>query len=388
MKNNISKNNIDSIDNMLFNLAKKDYTPIPEDIHNSIINTIESLSSNIDAPKSSEVRSKFKATKKSMNKKFTNIFKGSGSTIITRPSRLIAITFLLIILIGTGVVGARNMSEKFFNKDNVRLNGIGIANEFIFTEEIESALKQNVPLNLVQLDENYYISIHSILLDEINFFTVFELHSRSGVTDDLRFIINDLKITDEKENLLYDLHFESNIVNTNSGYNHIYNKENSIKELLFMFGNDNSKIKELNFTFSNIEIYKYSEDMTKNPNFKDIHLTFEEKTINITITKDNYNTINEYVLADKNINNKYTIQKAIYTNTGLHLLAECKLDALNPIIKSDNNLYTATYKLPLKRTMDNNILMLYAYNIKNINTNNITIYNSLDKEKYNLIPKN
>lgn len=386
MKNNISKNNIDSIDNMLFNLAKKDYTPIPEDIHNSIINTIESLSSNIDAPKSSEVRSKFKATKKSMNKKFTNIFKGSGSTIITRPSRLIAITFLLIILIGTGVVGARNMSEKFFNKDTVRLNGIGIANEFIFTEEIESALKQNVPLNLVQLDDNYYINVHSILLDEVNFFTVFELHSRSGITDDLRFIIRDLKVTDENKNLLYCSNIETNN-NKNIGYNHIYNKENSIKELFFMFGNDSSKIKELNFTFSNIEIYKYSEDMTKNPNFKDIHLTFEEKTINITITKDNYNTINEYVLANENNKETYDIQKIIYTKTGLYILAECKLDALNPIIKLDNSL-TATYKLPLKRTMGNNVLMLYAYNIKDINRDNISLYNSLDKEKYNLIPKN
>lgn len=387
MKNNISKNNIDSIDNMLFNLAKKDYTPIPEDIHNSIINTIESLSSNIDAPKSSEVRSKFKATKKSMNKKFTNIFKGSGSTIITRPSRLIAITFLLIILIGTGVVGARNMSEKFFNKDTVRLNGIGIANEFIFTEEIESALKQNVPLNLVQLDDNYYINVHSILLDEVNFFTVFELHSRSGITDDLRFIIRDLKVTDENKNLLYCSNLETNIY-INNGYKHIYNKENSIKELLFMFGNDNSKIKELNFTFSNIEIYKYSEDMTKNPNFKDIHLTFEEKNINITITKDNYNTINEYVLADKNINNKYTIQKAIYTNTGLHILAECNFDEKAPIINVYNQNYVPIYNLPLKRSDKNKALMLYSYNIKNINNNTITLYSERNKEKYILIPKN
>ena len=387
MKNNISKNNIDSIDNMLFNLAKNDYTPIPEDIHNSIINTIESLSSNIDAPKSSEVRSKFKATKKSMNKKFTNIFKGSGSTIITRPSRLIAITFLLIILIGTGVVGARNMSEKFFNKDTVRLNGIGIANEFIFTEEIESALKQNVPLNLVQLDENYYISIHSILLDEFNFFTVFELHSRSGVTDDLRFIIRDLKVTDENKNLLYCSNIETNN-NKNIGYNHIYNKENSIKELFFMFGNDSSKIKELNFTFSNIEIYKYSEDMTKNPNFKDIHLTFEGKTINITITKDNYNTINEYVLANENNKETYDIQKIIYTKTGLYILTECNLDEKAPIINVNNQNHVPIYNLPLKRFGKNKTLMLYSYNIKNINNNTITLYSERDKEKYNLIPKN
>lgn len=387
MKNNTLKNNIDPVDDLLCNLAKKNYSPIPEDIHNNIINTIENLNSNVNTSKVSDVRTKFKATKKSMNKKFTNIFKGSGSTIITRPSRLIAITFLLIILIGTGVVGARNMSEKFFNKDTVRLSSIGIANEFIFTEEIESALKQNVPLNLVQLDDNFYISVHSVLLNEINFFTVFELHSKCGVTDDLRFNINDLKITDENKNILFNSSIETNN-HKNSGYNHIYNKENSIKELFFMFGNDSSKIKELNFTFSNIEIYKYSEDMTKNPNFKNIHLTFEEKNINITITKDNYNVIQEYILANENDTETYNIEKVIYTKTGLYILAECNLNEIAPIINVDNQNYVPTYNLPLKRFGKNKALMLYSYNIKNITNNTITLYNERDKKKYNLIPKN
>ena len=56
-----------------------------------------------------------------------------------------------------------------FNKNHVRLDNIGIANEFIFTQEVEDALKQNVPLNLVELDDNYYINIQSVLLDEVNF---------------------------------------------------------------------------------------------------------------------------------------------------------------------------------------------------------------------------
>ncbi len=57
--------------------------------------------------------------------------------------------------------------KSIFNKNHVRLDNIGIANEFIFTQEVEDALKQNVPLNLVELDDNYYINIQSVLLDEL-----------------------------------------------------------------------------------------------------------------------------------------------------------------------------------------------------------------------------
>ena len=39
-KNKHSIDDTSSIDDFLFDLAKKDYTPIPEDIHNNIIKTI------------------------------------------------------------------------------------------------------------------------------------------------------------------------------------------------------------------------------------------------------------------------------------------------------------------------------------------------------------
>ena len=400
MKNNISNDGIDSIDNLLYNLAQKDYAPIPEEIHNNIIKTIENIDSSTNFSNESKIKkhnhfsfkSKFKELpnftfKSNLKKHHSRSFKRKFGTIITSPGKTIAIAFLVVLLISTGMVGARNMSEKFFNKNHVRLDGIGIANEFIYTDEMEKALIQNVPLKLVQLDDNYYINVYSILLNEINFFTTFELHSKSGVTDDLRFIIRDLKITDENENVLYCSNLETNN-NKNSGYNHIYNMENSIKELFFMFGKDNSKIKELNFSFSDIDIYKYDKQLNANSNFTDININCEEQNINIPITKNNYNTIQEYVLENENIENDYKINKAIYTNTGLHILAECEFNTLYPIIKTDINTYLPTYKIPIKRLEINKILMLYAYNIKSITDNNINIYNDSNKEKYTLIQKN
>ena len=284
MKNNISKNDTDSIDDLLYELAKKDYEPIPEDIHNNIMQTISNLENDKDFYK--------KSRNKNAQPKFT--FKNKCASVITQPARFVAIVFLIAIVILTSIVGARSVSDKFLNKDNVRLDSIGISNEFVFTKEIESALKQNVPLELVQLDDNYYINIHSILLDEINFFTVFELHSRNNVTDDLRFAFEDLKIIDDTGNILYDSYselYDNNIC----GYKNIYNRDNSIKQLFFMFGNDSSDIKELNFSFSNIRIYKYDKMINDN-DFEDINISFDEKTINVPITKNNYNTISEYSL--------------------------------------------------------------------------------------------
>ena len=85
-------------------------------------------------------------------------------------------------------------------------------------------------------------------------FTTFELHSKSGVSDKLRFNIKDLKISDENGNILYDSYFEPN-TNMNSGYNHICNMENSIKNYFLCLVMIVQQYKELNYSFSNIEIF-------------------------------------------------------------------------------------------------------------------------------------
>lgn len=279
---------LDDMDKFLYELAKKDIKPIPKEIRENIIKTIDSLDFDAEIPKKLE-----KEMKQEIKIPFYYRFREKINTVISKPAPAVLASFLLVSLVATGAVGAREMSEKFFGKDTVRLTNIGIANEFTFTEEMESALIQNVPLNLVQLNDDYYISVHSILLDEINFFTVFELHSKKEITDDLSFAISDLKISDENGNVLYDSYIEDN-VNTNSGYTNIYNTENSIKILFFMFGNDNSKIKELNFHFSNINIHMDDPKLKLNSNFKDIDISCNDINITVPITKDNYNTIQKY----------------------------------------------------------------------------------------------
>lgn len=382
MKNKKNKETrLDDMDKFLYELAKKDIKPIPKEIRENIIKTIDSLDFDAEIPNKLE-----KEMKQEIKIPFYYRFREKINTVISKPAPAVLASFLLVSLVATGAVGAREMSEKFFGKDTVRLTNIGISNEFTFTEEMESALIQNVPLNLVQLNDDYYISIHSILLDEINFFTVFELHSKKEITDDLRFIIRDLKITDNNKNILYASSIETNL-NTNTGYNNMYNTENCIKELFFMFGNNNSQIKELNFTFSNIEIYNGNPHLNPNSNFKDIHLACDNTAITIPITKDNYNTIQKYKWENENSNSKYNIEDVIITKTGLYITLKTPTAEISPIIKANNKFYTMLYNLPIKRVKGNEFLILLVYNVTEYQ-DNILLYNELDKNKYNLIPVN
>jgi len=373
MKNKFFKN--DKTDEFLFNLAKKDYKTVPEEIHNNIMNTIQEIYNDNELPNSPKKKKCFKFS-----------FKDRLGSILTTPLKTLTLSFIAVVLVTTGVVGANKMSEKFFKKDNVRLDDIGISNEFIFTDEMEEALIQNVPLNLIKLNEDYYINVHSILLDEINFFTVFELHCKNGVTDDLRFIIRDLEIRDENNYLLYASNIEGSNY-SNKGYNHIYNTENSIKELYFMFGNNNSKIKKLNFSFSNIDIYKHNTQINSNPDFKDIHIISEKQTINIPINKDNYNTIQEYAWEKENSESTYNIEQTLLTKTGLYITIQSESLEIAPFIKVNNTTYPALYRLPLKRIGRNKILVLVTYNVREKH-DIILLYNNIDKNTYKLIQKN
>lgn len=371
-----NKNQLDDMDVFLYEIAKKDLKPIPKEIQDNIQKTIDSLDFEPKVPARTKVKVPLRYR-----------FKEKLGTIITKPAHAVIASFLIVMLVATGAVGARQMSEKFFGKDTVRLTNIGIANEFTFTEEMENALKQNVPLNLVELNEDYYISIHSILLDEINFFTVFELHSKNmKITDDLSFAIRDLKISDESGNVLLDFYNEQTD-NVNKGYKPIYNTENSMRTLFFMFGNDNSQIKELNFTFSNIKIHKIKPALNLNSDFQDINISCDSKSVTVPVTKDNYNTIQKYAWEKENAESKYNIEDAILTKTGLYITLKTPTAEISPIIKANNKFYTMLYNLPLKRVGSNGFLILLVYDITEFQ-DNIQLYNELDKNIYNLIPIN
>ena len=121
-----NKNQLDDMDVFLYEIAKKDLKPIPKEIQDNIQKTIDSLDFEPKVPARTKVKVPLRYR-----------FKEKLGTIITKPAHAVIASFLIVMLVATGAVGARQMSEKFFGKDTVRLTDIGIANEFTFTKEME-----------------------------------------------------------------------------------------------------------------------------------------------------------------------------------------------------------------------------------------------------------
>lgn len=360
-------------DGIITDLAKKDYTEVSKDIHSNILKTVEKCDR--------ENTSSNNSIKHNKNKGFS--FKDNFNIFVKMRLQTVSIGFLSLIIITTGAVGARQMSKTFFNKDTVKLDTIGITNEFIFTDNLEQALKQNVPLELVTLDDNYFININSVLVDEINFFVVFELHSKTNVSDDLQFCIKDLVIKDENNEQVY--YFDNEKPDSiNKGYKNIYNTSNSIKQLFFMFGNDSSKLKKLNFSFSKIEIYRYNTKINDtNSKSTNVNIEFPEKNITVPLAKENYSTIQEYNLDTSN--NNFSIEKAILNNTGLYILTHTPTNIFTITLKYNDQFIKPAYQLPLKRCKNSGFQMLLVYDIKDADST-YSLYNSIDKKIYNLVP--
>lgn len=106
MKNKKKENEqLDDMDKFLYELAKKDLKPIPKEIQNNIIKTIN----NLDFTPQNSTKAKVKVP-------LYYRFKERIGTIITRPANAVLASFLIISLITTGAVGAKQMSEKIFRK--------------------------------------------------------------------------------------------------------------------------------------------------------------------------------------------------------------------------------------------------------------------------------
>ena len=61
---------------------------------------------------------------------------------------------------------------------------------------------------------------------------------------------------------------------------------------------------------------------------------------------------------------------------------------MQTIVEINNTRYVPIYSLPLKRVGIDSSLMLFSYNIKESNINDITIYNHFNSEDYILVPIN
>ena len=227
----------------------------------------------------------------------------------------IAAIVLLCFTMTTGLIFAKdiiNFFSEIFDLKSTNIDNSGIVDAIANKNYI-----QNVDMDYIPIDDNYSIKVDYLMLDDLNLYLVFNLHSNKKIDENYRISITDLKLTDQDGNVIYD--GDNVTFNTSNqtlyceGWNQIISNSNDIiRELLYIMTNGISNLKILNFSLNNLIIYN-----NDNPN-KNIEIT---KNIAFSINIiDKF--INKEIYEFQQIQNykNFDINKCILTDTGMYLL--------------------------------------------------------------------
>ncbi len=227
----------------------------------------------------------------------------------------IAAIILLCFTMTTGLIFAKdiiNFFSEIFDLKSTNIDNSGIVDAIANKNYI-----QNVDMDYIPIDDNYSIKVDYLMLDDLNLYLVFNLHSNKKIDENYRISITDLKLTDQDGNVIYDGN-SITFYNTNQTlYCDGWNKINSssdycLRELLYIMTNGISNLNTLYFSFNNLIIY---HNNNPNSNLKiNKSINFSINIIDKFINKDIYEFKSLQNYKDFNIN------KCILTDTGMYLL--------------------------------------------------------------------
>ena len=278
----------------------------------------------------------------------------------------IAAIILLCFTMTTGLIFAKdiiNFFSEIFDLKSTNIDNSGIVDAIANKNYI-----QNVDMDYIPIDDNYSIKVDYLMLDDLNLYLVFNLHSNKKIDENYRISIPDLVLKDQDGNVIYDEYqCNYNYYNYNYLYVPVWNKiknsnENSFKELLYIMTTGINNLKKLNFSFSNIILY----DSNK-PNKKiyiQHNLDFSIDIVNKFLNRDVYEFYSKETYTD------FEIKKCILTDTGMYLLYKTS----NSNIDFNLENYSKT-----KRTLGRKNSLYYfliQYNVSKetfINKNTITL---------------
>lgn len=230
----------------------------------------------------------------------------------------IAAIVLLCFTMTTGLIFAKdiiNFFSEIFDLKSTNIDNSGIVDAIANKNYI-----QNVDMDYIPIDDNYSIKVDYLMLDDLNLYLVFNLHSNKKIDENFRISITDLKLTDQDGNVIYD----GDLLNGNNEnylYVPVWNKikkenKNSCRELLYLMTNGINNLKELNLSFSNIVLYNVNNpahNFTINTNVK-----FKIDIIDKFIDSNTYSFSTSINYQD------FQIKKCIVTNTGMYLIYKTK----------------------------------------------------------------
>ena len=229
----------------------------------------------------------------------------------------IAAILILCFTMTTGLIFAKdilNFFNEIFNLKSTNIDNSGIVDAIANKNYI-----QNVDMDYIPIDDNYSIKVDYLMLDDLNLYLVFNVHSNKKIDENYRISIPDLVLTDQDGNVIYD----SNQFNDNGNYLYVpvWNKidtenKDNYRELLYLMTNGINNLKEINISFSKLVLY--------NSNIPSIISEMNSKiTFNININ-DKFINNDVYTFSAIQNNNKINIEKCIVTDTGMYLLYKSK----------------------------------------------------------------
>lgn len=284
----------------------------------------------------------------------------------------IAAIILLCFTMTTGLIFAKdiiNFFSEIFDLKSTNIDNSGIVDAIANKNYI-----QNVDMDYIPIDDNYSIKVDYLMLDDLNLYLVFNLHSNKKIDENYRISITDLKLTDQDGNVIYDGN-NFNFYNNKSmlfcdGWNKINtNQKNTIKELVYILSNNFTNITKIKLSFSNIILYN-----DKKPSNNILLQTTNKINYELPIdSKFNKNYMIKYEI-EYIRNPNFTIEKCISTNNGLYICYKSSTFNTNFEINNYHNISKDTRYLGIG--YDNKYYFITYFNINNINTINITDINT------------
>lgn len=285
----------------------------------------------------------------------------------------IAAIILLCFTMTTGLIFAKdiiNFFSEIFDLKSTNIDNSGIVDAIANKNYI-----QNVDMDYIPIDDNYSIKVDYLMLDDLNLYLVFNLHSNKKIDENYRISITDLKLTDQDGNVIYDGNnymFKSDIqILCFEGYYKLDTKNNNLRELFYLITNGINNLKTLNLSFSSLTLYNKD-----NPNQKieiQKNTTFSIDIIDKFIDNNIYEF---YPITDYK---DFIIEKCIITDTGMYLLYKSQNYNIN---FNFNNKYNYHILLGVDNKKQYNFINYY--NIKKDSFNEIekiTLHELYNNEK-------
>lgn len=290
--------------------------------------------------------------------------------IKTKLSHSSIIILILCLFITTGVIAISivNYIQSLFDTKNVGANNDGILSAIE-----DSAWYQHVDMDYINLNNEYQLKVEYILVDEMNFYFVVDIHSTEDLSKMSNFSINDLYISTENNDIICD---RGNILNTQSqryiGDKLIYKDKSNMKSLIFMYTDEFHLSEKLNINFSKLTFYTKKKQKIINANANlQIQLSqkFGERK---SVIYNSYNT---------------QIKKSLITTTGFYsIIQTTKHEILDiNLIDENGNKYKCTSYMLSSNNNEDFLEYIVICNIRD--TNNKILHLQILNEEFELIKK-